>query len=143
MTYQPFLIAPLDSGLNTRYDAWLSPNDAVTDGNNFIIRQGKIEKRRGYAEFWDFGNGDSVLAIFQYIDNTNEKELIVIQENNIWSYDYTTPTFNAIAGATLSATDYSYYNSACSSIPDIQPGVYGLSGTDNTRKLCGCYPCQR
>jgi len=112
MTYQPFLIAPLDSGLNTRYDAWLSPNDAVTDGNNFIIRQGKIEKRRGYTEFWDFGNGDSVLAIFQYIDNTNEKELIVIQENNIWSYDYTTPTFNAIAGASLSATDYSYYNSA-------------------------------
>lgn len=46
--YQPFLIAPFKTGLDTDVEPWLAPVDAFTDIVNGHIHHGYLEKREGY-----------------------------------------------------------------------------------------------
>lgn len=51
--YQPFLIAPFATGLDTDQEPWLLPQDAFTTFENVHIRHGYIEKRQGYYKLED------------------------------------------------------------------------------------------
>ena len=51
MGYQPFLIAPYSTGLDTDLEPWLLPKDAFTEILNGHIHHGRIEKRAGYNLF--------------------------------------------------------------------------------------------
>lgn len=53
MTYQPFLIAPFATGLDTDMAPWLLPQDAFREIINGHIRHGVVEKRSGYGRFGD------------------------------------------------------------------------------------------
>lgn len=46
--YQPFLIAPLRTGLDSDQEPWMLPADAFTNIANGHLRHGYLEKRQGY-----------------------------------------------------------------------------------------------
>ena len=48
MPYEPFLIAPFGTGLDSDVEPWMAPVDAFTDIKNGHIHHGYIEKRQGY-----------------------------------------------------------------------------------------------
>ena len=53
MTYQPFLIAPFSTGLDTDLEPWLIPQDAFDSIENAHVHHGVIEKRSGYFKLAD------------------------------------------------------------------------------------------
>lgn len=53
MAYQPFLIAPFGTGLDTDLSPWQLPQDAFSDIINGHIRHGVIEKRSGFIKQGD------------------------------------------------------------------------------------------
>ncbi len=53
MNYEPFLIAPFATGLDTDVEPWQLPQDAFSDVINGHIRHGVIEKREGYTKLGD------------------------------------------------------------------------------------------
>ncbi len=62
MGYQPFLIAPFGTGLDTDLEPWLLPIDAFTDIINAHIHHGYIEKRQGYRFLGDMVHGRPITA---------------------------------------------------------------------------------
>lgn len=58
VTYQPFLIAPFSTGLDTDAEPWLLPQDAFETLENFHIYHGVIEKRDGYIKLNDLVQND-------------------------------------------------------------------------------------
>lgn len=58
MNYQPFLIAPFQTGLDTDAEPWMLPQDAFSDIVNGHIRDGVIEKRSGYLKTGDIVHQD-------------------------------------------------------------------------------------
>lgn len=50
MTYQPFLIAPFATGLDTDISPWLLPQDAFSNITNGHVHHGVVEKRDGYTK---------------------------------------------------------------------------------------------
>lgn len=71
MSYQPFLIAPFGTGLDTDMAPWLLPQDAFSNIVNGHIHHGVVEKRDGYTK-----QGDIV-----HQDQTNWKITGVTQAN--------------------------------------------------------------
>lgn len=126
MSYKPFLIAPFKTGLDLSVDPWLSPNDAITDGINFSIKDGVIEKRQGYSIFYEFPSGDSIVGIFQYVDNTGTKQLVVVLENSVQYFNTTTRQFITIAGSSLIGGAYDYYNAVL--FPAFPNRLYFING---------------
>lgn len=59
MAYQPFLIAPFGTGLETDLEPWMSPPDAFSDIVNGHIHHGVIEKREGFFELDKLVHGHS------------------------------------------------------------------------------------
>ena len=47
MAYDRFLIAPLNTGLETDLSAWMIPDDAFTELNNAYVFRGRVRKRFG------------------------------------------------------------------------------------------------
>lgn len=127
MTYQPFLIAPFNSGLDLSVDPWLAPDDAIVDGINFSLKNGVIEKRQGYSVFYTFPSGESIVGIFQYVDNTGVKQLVVVLENSIQYFNTVTRQFVTIAGSSLSGGKYDYYNAIL--FPAFPNRLYFLNGS--------------
>ena len=58
--YQPFLIAPFGTGLDTDVSPWLLPQDAFSSMEDAHIRHNVIEKRQGFTKLGDFVHGDLV-----------------------------------------------------------------------------------
>lgn len=53
MTYQPFLIANYQTGLDEELPVWLLPDDAFANLQNAYIERGTIKKRQGYRKLFD------------------------------------------------------------------------------------------
>lgn len=51
MTFQPQLVAPFRTGLDTDQEPWLAPIDSFSTANNVHIHHGFIEKRSGFRFF--------------------------------------------------------------------------------------------
>ncbi len=58
MNYQPFLIAPFKTGLDTDLEPWLLPQDAFEKIENAHIRHGIVEKRKGFSKLADIVHND-------------------------------------------------------------------------------------
>jgi len=58
MSYQPFLIAPFGTGLDTDMEPWLLPQDAFGEMVNAHIHHGVVEKREGYSKQGDVVHQD-------------------------------------------------------------------------------------
>ena len=62
MAYQPFLIAPFGTGLDSDLEPWLLPQDAFKEIENGHIHHGYLEKRQGYRFLGDMVHGDPITA---------------------------------------------------------------------------------
>lgn len=51
MSFQPQLIAPFATGLDTDLEGWIAPPDSFREADNVHVRHGYIEKRGGYRKF--------------------------------------------------------------------------------------------
>ena len=119
MNYQPFLIAPFKTGLDTDLEPWLLPQDAFEKIENAHIRHGIVEKRKGFSKLadivhndganWDISNitqadpGVVTVTSVAGISNGNEIELRNVTgmtEVNGQRY-----LVAGIAGATFQITD--------------------------------------
>jgi len=56
--YEPFLIANMTTGLYLKREPWLLPKDAFETLSNCHLKNGVLEKRRGYAQFGRFAHTD-------------------------------------------------------------------------------------
>lgn len=63
MKYQPFLIAPFNTGLDSDLEPWLLPADAFTEIINGHIHHGYVEKRSGYRLLGNMVQGRPISAI--------------------------------------------------------------------------------
>ena len=63
MSYQPFLIAPFGTGLDTDMEPWLLPQDAFKQITNGHIKHGVIEKRKGFIEWAEMVETNTNLQI--------------------------------------------------------------------------------
>jgi len=61
--YQPFLIAPFQTGIDTDLERWLLPQDAFTVMKNAHIYHGVIEKREGFKEWAEMVETNTNLLI--------------------------------------------------------------------------------
>jgi len=59
MSYQPFLIAPFQTGLDTDLEPWMIPPDAFINIENAHIKHGVVEKRNGFYELGKLVHGHS------------------------------------------------------------------------------------
>ena len=55
MTFQPFAIYDLRSGLDLSMEPWKTPSDSFTVLNNFMVRRGVLQKRSGQSVFGQLG----------------------------------------------------------------------------------------
>lgn len=60
--YQPFLIAPFKTGLDSDLEPWLLPADAFTEIENGHIHHGYIERRAGYRFLSRMSHGQAISA---------------------------------------------------------------------------------
>jgi hypothetical protein len=63
MSYEPFLIAPYKTGLDTDVEPWLAPADAFTEIRNGHIHHGYLEKRQGYRFLASLVHGQVISAV--------------------------------------------------------------------------------
>jgi len=75
MGYQPFLIAPFQTGLDTDLEPWLLPQDAFPNIENGHIHHGVIEKRSGYAKLGDIVHQDQTNWKITAASNANPCQL--------------------------------------------------------------------
>ena len=60
MAYQPYLIAPFGTGLDTDLEPWLLPVDAFSNIENGHIHHGYIQKREGYRFLGEMVHGREI-----------------------------------------------------------------------------------
>jgi hypothetical protein len=159
--YQPFLIAPFKTGLDTDQEPWILPIDAFKIIENGHIHHGYIEKRQGYRFFGSMVHGRPITAatnadpaVFTVADtsdltdgdsvslhylsggtwaNLNEiKYTITVLSPTTFSL--TDSSSVPVSGVTLGA--YSASSGRLGTFPaDRIMGIFRYIGSDNTRQL--------
>ena len=71
MSYEPFLIAPFTTGLDTDVAPWLAPSDAFTTLENAYLYHGVVHKRNGVQFFVQFEDNvglttNQITGIYNY-----------------------------------------------------------------------------
>lgn len=56
MNYEPFLVAPLNSGIATYLKPWLEPDNAYVEMEDCYLYRGVMQKRYGYNQYGVFPN---------------------------------------------------------------------------------------
>lgn len=98
MAYQPFLIAPFNTGLDTDLEPWMTPLDAFTQIENGHIHHGVIEKRQGYRTFGRVVHGDAANLGITNITQASPGVVSVPSTANINNGDYV--IINNVTGMT-------------------------------------------
>jgi len=91
MAFKPFLIADMKTGKSLRRHPWLSPEDAFETLKNGHIKDGVLEKRRGYAKFGQIVkvvtstevaslSTNAVTGVLNHQDNATENLLVADKE---------------------------------------------------------------
>lgn len=119
MGYQPFLIAPFGTGLETDVEPWLAPQDAFTDVENAHIHHGYIEKRKGYQFLAQIVHGRDITAattanpaVFTVSSATGlsdgDSVTLAYLAGGTWdSLNLSTYTIDNLSGATFNLVDSS------------------------------------
>lgn len=145
MSYQPFLIAPFSTGLDTDQEPWLLPADAFNDIENGHIHHGYIEKRHGYRELAQMVHGRDISAA------TTANPAVFTVASATGLSDGLTVTLRFMAGGTwgnlnnldytidnLSGTTFELLDSDGNSVDGSGLGTY----TASSGELC-IYPAER
>ena len=80
--YEPFLIAPIQTGKSIGVEPWLSPVDAFPTLQNARVNKGVLEKRQGYQLFATMKHGSveqsttSIMGLHLYLKNGMPQLLI-------------------------------------------------------------------
>ncbi len=104
--FKPFLIADMKTGKSLRRHPWLLPHDAFETLSNCHLKDGVLEKRRGYTEFGQIVKVDTttkaptlqtnpVTGILNHQDNATEN-LIAADKERINKYLTGASTNNAV-----------------------------------------------
>ena len=101
--YQPFLIAPFKTGLDTDLEPWLLPMDAFTEIENGHIHHGYIEKRAGYRLLTKMVHGQLISAA----TNANPAVFTVASTSGYTSGD--SITLHYLAGGTWDSLNEATY----------------------------------
>jgi len=158
--YQPFLIAPFKTGLDTDQEPWLLPVDAFTEIENGHIHHGYIEKRSGYRFLAEMVHGQAIsaatnadpavftiasTAAFTSGDSVTLQYLAGGSWANLNGQIY---TITVLSGTTFSLTDstgtavdgtalgaYTASSGRLGSFEDLRiMGIFRYIGSDNTRE---------
>lgn len=76
-SYAPYPIANMRTGLELGVKPWLVPADAFTVMNNCFLKDGALEKRRGYASFVTTGDTHAVVGIMTHVKSDGSQDLMV------------------------------------------------------------------
>lgn len=161
MGYQPFLIAPFGTGLDTDQEPWLLPVDAFQNIENGHIHHGYIEKRQGYRFLGDMVHGRPISAatnanpaVFTIAstadlttgDNVSLHYLAGGSWANLNSLKYTitvvsptTFTLTDSGGTPVDGTTLGAYTANSGRLGTFEGlrimGIFRYIGSDNTREL--------
>jgi hypothetical protein len=94
MSYEPFLIAPYTSGLETDTQPWLLPKDAFQSIVNGYIHHGVLFKRGGIQLVTTLSNNLPVMGIKNFINSAGVKTILGFDTIRAYLYDETTQTFS-------------------------------------------------
>ncbi len=123
MSYQPFLIAPFGTGLDTDMEPWLLPQDAFSEIVNGHIKHGVVEKRQGYTKQGDIVYSDGAIWNISNITQANPGVVSVGSTAGITNGD--TIEIRSVTGMTeVNGNQYTVANVAA--------GSFELSGVDTT-----------
>jgi len=161
MGYQPFLIAPFKTGLDSDQESWALPADAFTNIENGHIHHGYIEKRKGYRFLGDMVDGrpisaatnadPAVFTVGSTADLTtgNTISLHYLAGGTWANLNALKYTITVINGTTFSLTDssgtavdgtslgtYTANTGYLGTFPALRiMGIFRYIASDNTRKL--------
>jgi hypothetical protein len=159
--YQPFLVAPFKTGLDTDQEPWLLPVDAFKIIQNGHIHHGYIEKREGYRYLGNMVHGDPISAatnadpaVFSIADtssltNGDTVSLHYLSGGSWANLNGLKYTITVLSGTTFSLTDsssvavsgvalgaYTASSGQLGTFPsDRIMGIFRYIGADNTRAL--------
>lgn len=161
MAYQPFLIAPFGTGLDSDQEPWLLPADAFTSIENGHIHHGYIEKRQGYRFLGDMVHGQPISAatnadpaVFTIastagINNGDSVSLHYLAGGTWANLNSQKYTITVTGGTTFTLADssgtdvdgtslgaYSANSGRLGTFPGLRiMGIFRYIGSDNTRQL--------
>jgi len=103
MNFKPYPILALKTGKQTNFEPWLLPKDAFKSLINWRIRNGVLEKRKGYEKFGRFVHtntataadtnpGNAVMGIKNYL-NDGDYTLLAMDTKRVNKYDTGTSAF--------------------------------------------------
>lgn len=121
MGYQPFLIAPFGTGLDTDLEPWLLPQDAFTNIENGHIHHGYVEKRRGYRFLGDMVHGSPISAA------TAASPAVFTIASTLGLADGRTITLHYLAGG-----NWANLNGAKYTVTIINATTFSLTDVDGT-----------
>lgn len=148
--YQPFLIAPFKTGLDTDEQPWLLPQDAFANIENGHIHHGMVEKRSGYRFLGDMVHGRPITAA----TNANPAVFTVasaagLADGQIVSLSYlsggTWSTLNALKYTVtgLAGANFSLLDSTGTAVDGTTLGAYAASsgrlGTFEGLRIMGIF----
>jgi len=150
MAYQPFLIAPFGTGLDTDSALWLRPVDAFSDIENGHIHHGYVEKREGYRFLGEMVHGREITAA----TNANPAVFTVTSATGLSDGD--TVTLHYLSGGTwaningakytidnLSGTNFELLDSTGTAVDGTSLGTYtansGRLGTFEGLRIMGIF----
>jgi len=118
MTYQPFLIAPIRSGLDSTEEPWMAPADAFTELQNAYLRSGVLNKREGAQFFVQIVDSTGpinrqVTGIYNYVGinaGLKDSELLFTDTRRMCRYNPLTEVCDAIDAADIfNSTNYTWF----------------------------------
>ena len=103
MTYQPFLIAGFQTGLETDLKPWLLPQDAFQSIVNGHVHNAVLEKRAGMELFGNMPNGatNPIMGIKNFIDNSGEAKILIFDTKRAAIYNDATQVFDPLDAADI------------------------------------------
>jgi len=161
MPYQPFLIAPFRTGLDSDQEPWLLPQDAFAEILNGHIHHGFVEKRAGYRFLAEMVHGRSITAattanpaVFTVASATglSNGDSVTLQylSGGSWAdlngliYSISSlvgPTFELVdsSGTTVDGSALGAYTASSGRLGTFESlrimGIFRFIGSDNTREV--------
>jgi hypothetical protein len=118
MKYDPFLVAPFNSGLDTDLAPWLIPGDAFTELNNAYLYHGVVSKRPGTQFFVQFEDNvgpttNQITGIYTYEgiqSGQSVSELLFTDTKRMCRYNAVSETCDSIDTADIFASsNYTWF----------------------------------
>ena len=123
MAYQPFLIAPFGTGLDTDLAPWLLPQDAFSDIINGHVHHGVVEKREGFSKQGDIVHQDQINWRIATVTQANPGVVTVVDTTGLTNGD-TVEIRNVVGMTELNGNQYIVANLAGT--------TFELSGVNTT-----------